>query len=662
MRSANSAISRKSIAVGLTLTWFAVHVAVVQHNVASGQVTGIVAENAPVSPVQPGVQTNPPTSTATVINSRRFSIPFTVDASGTEAAKIQLLVARPAGALSWQLQEEADPTAEQFHFHAPADGVYYFTTRTIDVLGRPHSTGNVLEVRIDTTGPEIRLEAEADDSGRIDVRYEILDASAVKEVHLQYMTDRDRVWTPLETRPASLRGELAFTAPGAWQQASVHVTVVDAAGNQQQSQQMIARPRIAVLAEHRFAAATVPGAPSTQPVPYRTATTAPEPFAPPPTEASQDSSTGLGLTAPAQSLPQGINPGALAPHAASEAPSPEVASPAVVPWNALPTAPPAQAGPRPRTPTEAMRPLDNSPMRRAPAVPSGTTATPAPPATVSTLPAAGMPAEVIKLDGSVEEIPLPAGVEKDPAALPYAAERATPNPVTLDPRTPRRFSNSPRFSLEYELEAIGSGGVEEVELWGTTDGGQTWKRWGADPDRQSPFDIETQGAGTYAFRIVVLSRSGLASPRPLSGDPADLAITVDPIGPEVKITGAQYGEGDRVGSLVIRYACNDAHLVPRPIALAFSESLEGPWTTIASGLRNEGVYVWPADPQLPRQFYLRIDATDEAGNVGSYILDQPIDAQGLAPRARIRGFQSITGGAASNPGEQTATRPSSALK
>ena len=46
-----------------------------------------------------------------------------------------------------------------------------------------------------------------------------------------------------------------------------------------------------------------------------------------------------------------------------------------------------------------------------------------------------------------------------------------------------------------------------------------------------------------------------------------------------------------------------------------------------------------ADPMLPRQIYLRVDATDEAGNIGTHILNQPIDTQGLAPRARILGFR-----------------------
>ncbi|MCM2373715.1 hypothetical protein [Aporhodopirellula aestuarii] len=204
-----------------------------------------------------------------------------------------------------------------------------------------------------------------------------------------------------------------------------------------------------------------------------------------------------------------------------------------------------------------------------------------------------------------------------------------------------RHSNSNQFSLDYEIEAIGGRGVDEIELYGTTDGGQTWKKWGSDPDRVSPFDIETNGEGIFGFQIVVVASNGLMSPRPLAGDVPDIVVVVDQTEPEVGISGAKYGEGDRAGSLVIAYHCEDRYLTSRPITLAFSDSPTGPWTTIAAGLRNIGDYVWPADPQLPRQIYLRIDATDQAGNVGGYVLEEPIDTRGLAPRARIRAFRSI---------------------
>jgi hypothetical protein len=228
-------------------------------------------------------------------------------------------------------------------------------------------------------------------------------------------------------------------------------------------------------------------------------------------------------------------------------------------------------------------------------------------------------------------------------------------------RAPVRFSDSERFSLGYELEAVGSRGVEAIELYGSLDHGSTWSLWGQDPDRSSPFDIETKGEGVFGFRIVVVGGNGLASPRPLAGESPDIFVVVDRTRPSIRITGAKYGEGDRTGGLVMRYECTDINLPRRPISLAFSGSPDGPWTTIAAGLENTGEYVWRADPNLPRQLYLRIDGTDQAGNIGTYILDQPIDTQGLAPRARIRGFQPLS----TNPptaGGQTALRNNGALK
>lgn len=244
----------------------------------------------------------------------------------------------------------------------------------------------------------------------------------------------------------------------------------------------------------------------------------------------------------------------------------------------------------------------------------------------------------------------------------YRSERASSlESKTAMQRAPVRFSDSERFSLEYELEAVGSQGVEAIELYGSLDHGRTWSLWGQDPNRSSPFDIETKGEGVFGFRIVVVGGNGLASPRPLPGESPDIFVVVDRIRPSIRITGARYGEGDRTGGLVIRYECNDTNLPRRPIGLAFSGSPDGPWTTIAAGLENTGEYVWRADPNLPRQLYLRIDGTDQAGNVGTYILDQPIDTQGLAPRARIRGFQPMSENPPAKPG-QTAQRNNGSLK
>ena len=88
-----------------------------------------------------------------------------------------------------------------------------------------------------------------------------------------------------------------------------------------------------------------------------------------------------------------------------------------------------------------------------------------------------------------EQIPAP---NPQPETGRYQTGRA-PNAESNSPmqRAPVRFSDSERFSLGYELEAVGSRGVDAIELYGSLDHGSTWSLWGQDPDRSSPFDIET---------------------------------------------------------------------------------------------------------------------------------------------------------------------------
>ena len=147
----------------------------------------------------------------------------------------------------------------------------------------------------------------------------------------------------------------------------------------------------------------------------------------------------------------------------------------------------------------------------------------------------------------------------------------------------------------------------------------------------------------YLVSVSVVGRNGLASPRPLPGEAPDIFVVVDVDDPQVRITGAKYGEGSRVGSLVISYECDDEPTIATHYP-SLQRLLGRALDHDCRGLRNEGQYIWAADPSLPRQLYLRIDAVDEAGNRGVYLLDQPIDTQGLAPRAKIRGFQPLSQG------------------
>jgi hypothetical protein len=613
--------------------------------------------------------------------------------------------------IQWTLHSEANPGDKLFRFQAEEDGIYYFTTRTIDTTGQAHTTGNRLVVRVQTVTStteaaiEIVIDADADDQGIVQGRYQVQATEAIRDLRVLYMTNFDKVWVPLDVtatkslsdtgqaRGSQNSGIIRFQPPGNWDQISIVAVVVDMDGVEHHAQRTVHRPRIAekrvspirmpLVAEtanlrsdlptssDSITSQTVQFSPKSNSEkgvhPARPSTTGEvnrpsgrddriTVTAVPRTGANVATAIGSGTSPETIPLPPPATPteisNAFGLNAPSQVPTPvtKPAQESITPWN--PVVSEASGNPfvsRPKTVAEALRPLAQNPYTSSKQQPSEE---------AGMLPSTGVPAESLvgqETSSKFEEIPRAAEYSKD--LFPKRSSARVPIQTQIDPRTPVRHTDSARFSLDYELESIDAMGVDAVELWGSLDGGRSWKRWGADPDRQSPFDIETNGDGVYSYRIVVVSKNGLASPRPLDGDLPDIVVIVDSKQPEVRITGAKYGEGSYTGSLVINFSCEDDNLPERPIALAFSESLEGPWTTIASGLRNDGMYAWPGDPQLPRQFYLRMDATDSAGNVASYTLDLPIDAQGLAPRARIRGVQSLGGGNSSiTSDEQTATR------
>ncbi|MGB7342637.1 MAG: hypothetical protein WBD20_00340 [Pirellulaceae bacterium] len=759
-------------------------------------------------------------SDSVILNTRSFGIPFNVDNAGSRPVEVQLFVSHGAKS-EWKLLESKPPSVKEFQFKGTNDGVYWFATRTIDSAGNAspqHNLSPQLRVFVDTSKPNVKLDADADASGRVDAAVLYEDQTPIKSVQMHYASDVLREWTKLNVRDLATKGKIDFTPKENWQQLSLQVIVTDSANNHTVATKLIQRPRIATRENPGFAVIdsyettandesirlVADDSPTTKPNIYvhragqnsdavgvtrrepksesqldtETDTTEPaakiaqvpntvvpqQRFSPQPVANSffvpghDNASQAMdprhndprnndprALSAPQSSAPPAMQTNQFGSGLTPETPSfgpPSVTDNQklyhlVRPTTSVPTdagikfgaaappstfamdpnAPPVPPGMQPMGP-RSMQPMDARSMQPMGAGAFASPAQPLPGAI--TLPPAATPDQISNGFGglnlpnekqsltstadagsatelSIDRAPNPPRASRTvaeamrPLASKSATENRTPsvesNPTQRRPvdvespeykamrqsqaaydnarladRAVVRYSDSERFSLEYELEAVGAGGAESVDLYGSTDAGQNWKQWGSDPDLVSPFDIETKGEGTFAFKIVVISRNGLASPRPLANETPDIVVIVDKSEPDVRITDVKYGEGERTGSLVIRYDCTDHNLMQRPIALSFSDTPDGPWTTIAAGLRNEGDYVWPGDPELPRQIYLRLDAKDRAGNAGSYVLQEPIDVQGLAPRARIRGFRSLSGTDFSEPNGQTANRPKAAFK
>lgn len=179
------------------------------------------------------------------------------------------------------------------------------------------------------------------------------------------------------------------------------------------------------------------------------------------------------------------------------------------------------------------------------------------------------------------------------------------------------------FELKYDLPqaALRS---RRVEVWGTSNSGQTWQRYGVDADGQSPASVGVPGEGLYGFKLVVQNDQGLVEFPPARGDEPDVWIQVDLTRPNCRLIRAEQGRAPRDNELTIEWEAADDHLGQLPVTLEYSRTLQGPWQPISPELPNTGRYVWTMPERTPAAFHLRLRVRDEAGNEGEFITAEKV--------------------------------------
>jgi hypothetical protein len=554
-----------------------------------------------------------------------FAIPFTVDRRVAQPLEVHLYVSTDQGT-TWQLAARQAPTARQFTFRSRGDGEYWFASRTLDAGQPPSAQAPLraeLRVVVDTVPPQIEFVARPGSQGEVISSWAIADQNLLaSSLKLEYQESAGAPWQPVATsRPndeavrTNYQGQLTWQPNTQSPVITVRAEVRDRAGN------------LAVV--NRRLLLPAPELPSGAAGPQLAATTA-DPFARP-GAASEGAVPWPSDNSMAPSVPVTGTPPA---GPAWPAPTPPVAGP-----TGLAATPPDAA---PAWPVSASSPAASE------TAPPDTSVVPPTPAGAHAPAAAAGPGSVAPIPPTTESTwPGTLASGPNPRATPTSASpaaSAAPPPDTgagLPPGERPRMTNATRFQLDYDVDAVGPAGVAEVQLWGTADGGQTWRLWGTDEDLISPVDVAVDAQGIFGFQVVVISRNGLAGRKPRSGDLADVWVGVDTQPPVARLTAVVCGEGVDAGKLVIRWEVSDDYLDPRPITLKFSDNGAEPWTVIASGLPNSGQFTWPADAQLPARVYLQLEARDEAGNVTVDVAAEPVQLDLLAPKARIRGIQPI---------------------
>jgi hypothetical protein len=544
----------------------------------------------------------------------RVSVPVTGPSAGVEVA---LYVSEDMGK-SWKRHSAVKPNEPGFRFRAPRDGEYWFAVRTHDASGAALPAGTLrpeMRVIVDTVPPELQIVCEATDEGAITVQMRIHDPQLKADTFkLEYHADDSgEAWETVavdpiphgEGTPRPWYGQVTLWPKSTAASYSIRAEIQDLAGNPAVSQVQVALHPPAALVARPGGAEQEPaaGSPGDAPVPT-------------PWPADE---AGVSPTAAFRS------PRAAARQVADRGPSFEQ-GPDLAPAGARAV---ASGG-------DGWRPVIRQPQRYP--VANGTNG----PGTVDGRPPVA--GRFVNSYAVEPDLPKPKATT-DAAPPPPSGPRYSPAPPTagdwLPPGVRPRMVNSTRFELDYDVESVGPWGVRRVELWGTRDGGQTWSAYGVDTDNQSPIGATVEGEGIYGFRVLVQSGSGLVESPPQSGDLPEVWIGVDLTPPQCQILNVDQGAGERAGQLIIHWEADDLTPADRPISLSFAAQPDGPWMTIASGLRNTGRYVWQLDGRTPDALYLRLEARDEAGNVAVCQPSEPYQVAPLRPRGRIRDVRSL---------------------
>jgi hypothetical protein len=203
-----------------------------------------------------------------------------------------------------------------------------------------------------------------------------------------------------------------------------------------------------------------------------------------------------------------------------------------------------------------------------------------------------------------------------------------------------RMVNSKRFTLNYEVTKIGKSGVSAVELWSTPDG-RRWEKLSEQKRTEGneirpPYEVNVEKEGLYGFTLVLRSGVGLSVQSPQAGDPPQVWVEVDLTKPVVRITKVDVGRGPQAGSLAIHWTATDKNLGRTPITISFADKPDGQWTQIIANRENTGQYIWRMPPDVPSQVYLRVEAVDRAGNVGSAETGKPVIVDLVLPTIEIK--------------------------
>lgn len=185
----------------------------------------------------------------------------------------------------------------------------------------------------------------------------------------------------------------------------------------------------------------------------------------------------------------------------------------------------------------------------------------------------------------------------------------------------------------------GSGGVGEVELWITADGGQKWSLAQEADGHDLPMQVRVDRDGLYGLFVVARNAVGASSGPPQAGERPHQWVLVDTAAPLVQVQQVRIVRRDPLAApiLVVSWSAYDAHPADRPVSLYYQTTNQAGWQLLARSVEDVGRFDWTVPATLTGNITVRVEFSDQAGNRG--IADAPPVALGTALASGVTAAQ-----------------------
>jgi cytochrome c-type biogenesis protein CcmH/NrfG len=190
-------------------------------------------------------------------------------------------------------------------------------------------------------------------------------------------------------------------------------------------------------------------------------------------------------------------------------------------------------------------------------------------------------------------------------SVPLAAEAAQ--------ATTPRYLDSRRIILSFQTATATP--VESIELWASTDGGQSWREVEAGFSGASVVRFEAPADGRYAFYLVLVNSAGRSDEPPGSESRPHATVLVDTVAPTLQVHEAGLlRAGAEAPKLHVLLSLIEENLGDAGVRVFYRTGTDTRWSDGGPVPVIDGQLSWepptPAGPSID----IRVVATDLAGN------------------------------------------------